>query len=1031
MTMSRYLAAAVGPLLVGSYLIAPPAQAVTSVSEVDAPVSEQNYIVELGRGTSVAEMVDRTDVSKQDVESKQSGPVFKGAVVSLTPAEAQELADEPGVRQVVPDTPVAISGDAVTWGQDRSDQRSGLDGSYTPPGDGSGVHVYVIDTGIDVDHPEFAGRMGAGYDATGGNDPDDCNGHGTHVAGTVGSSVYGLADQVTLHPVKALYCSGSGWTSDIVESLNWVAANAPAKSVVNMSLGGGANSLLDATVADVVAAGIPVVAAAGNDTTDACNASPAGAAEAITVGASTSTDAFAGFSNYGTCVDLFAPGLSIPSTKLGGTGGTGMSGTSMAAPHVAAAAAIYWSVFPEATATQIVSGIDEWATTGKLSNLPAGSPDKLLYVRFDGSNPPAPDPDPDPEPEPEPVDLGGDSRSSATLVDIPGSWFDTIHSNSDVDWYTFPIGRAGSVSVTLDNLPTDYDLEVTTPSGAYTSNRGGTTSDSVSFTTSTEHVGQSVFIKVYPYSSPVTSANYRLSVACEGSCVPEVPDAPTVSAVDSGDASALVTWTAPASDGGSVITDYEYRLNGAGGWVSLATTGTSATITGLTNGTTYGVQVRAVNAVGAGAASNSRDVFPVKPGIRSVSGSLTTSDGIAMSGVDVLAVSVDDSLESTVTTNSQGQFTVTATTHTDTRLVLSHDSFGMPEALLRPQDARADLTLPQEHRTTVIVTDKDGHRVTNAQVEPSQRFSWSLTGSLWPQSGAVDGWLPGRTGGTTDSDGRSVLSGFGPLPAGQKLARVSAVISPGTTQSTTVTTDQATGADPYRQVAGAVLPYLPTVDATGANGAVQVTSKDGTAIAGAHMELVPVLSSDTRERPAEGAVVATATTGSDGVAKFDTSALTPGLYRAKAVELTMRTIDLNVKTAVDPPVSDPDSGSSTDPDDGRTTTDPEDEQTKAAQVTVKSAAKKTRLKIDVDPDDVTGQWRVVLQKKTKKSGWKKVTRVVTVKSKKAKRVKARKLKTRGDRHRLVVDPKKGTYRVLVRADHGYSSAVSQTIRLRG
>jgi len=378
----------------------------TSPSQADAQESvtaQQDYLVELGNGTSVAEMIDRTDVRKRDIEDKQSGPIFTGAVVNLTPAEAQDLANEPGVREVVPDTPVTISGDAATWGQDRSDQRSGRDGSYTPPGDGSGVHVYVIDTGIDLDHPEFAGRIGDGYDATGGDNFDDCNGHGTHVAGTVGSNVYGLAKQATLYPVKALSCDGYGSTSKVIQSLNWIATNAAAKSVVNMSLGGSANSFLDAKVAEVVAQGIPVVAAAGNDTADACSQSPARAAAAITVGASTSSDTVSGFSNYGTCLDLFAPGSSIRSTRVGQTGGVSYSGTSMASPHVAAAVAIYWSVFPGANASQIATGIQEWATTGELSSTPAGSPNRLLYVRFDGSNPPAPEPAPAPDPAPEPA----------------------------------------------------------------------------------------------------------------------------------------------------------------------------------------------------------------------------------------------------------------------------------------------------------------------------------------------------------------------------------------------------------------------------------------------------------------------------------------------------------------------------------------------------------------------------------------------------------------------------------------------------
>ena len=239
------------------------------------------------------------------------------------------------------------------WGLDRTDQRAlPLDDSYTLPFNvtGSNVHVYVIDTGINADHTEFAGRVGEGMDFASDPDdeiPDDCNGHGTHCAGTVLGTNFGVAPGATLHGVKVLNCGGSGSFGDVISGMEWVADNHElmhpgTQAVVSMSLGGGFSQAVNDAVDKLVDAGITTVVAAGNSNTDACTSSPASAPRAITVGATASDDKRAGFSNYGRCVDIFAPGVGIKSAWIGGDNAENtISGTSMATPHVAGVAALY------------------------------------------------------------------------------------------------------------------------------------------------------------------------------------------------------------------------------------------------------------------------------------------------------------------------------------------------------------------------------------------------------------------------------------------------------------------------------------------------------------------------------------------------------------------------------------------------------------------------------------------------------------------------------------------------------------------
>ena len=321
-----------------------------------------------------------------------------GTIVELaSEKQAEKLAEHPMVQLVEENGlvhAVATQSNA-TWGLDRIDQRDlPLSTTYTYDTTASNVNAYIIDTGILTTHTQFGGRAVHGIDTV-DNDSNatDCNGHGTHVAGTVGGSTYGVAKGVRLIGVRVLNCSGSGTNAGVIAGVDWVTANHVEPAVANMSLGGGASSAVDTAVQNSINAGVTYVVAAGNDNVNACNSSPARVGAAVTVGSTTSSDARSSFSNYGSCLDVFAPGSSITSAWYTSTSATNtISGTSMASPHVAGVAALYLAANPSATPSQVASAITSTATTGKVTNAGTGSPNRLVYslLTGGGGEPPPP-----------------------------------------------------------------------------------------------------------------------------------------------------------------------------------------------------------------------------------------------------------------------------------------------------------------------------------------------------------------------------------------------------------------------------------------------------------------------------------------------------------------------------------------------------------------------------------------------------------------------------------------------------------------
>ncbi|MFJ2815934.1 S8 family peptidase [Streptomyces sp. NPDC087294] len=344
------------------------------------------YIVTLKPGRVPGEILRALGITPRYTYAR----ALNGFAATLDPLVLRAVRTDPAVAAVeenstvsVPASPedTAVRAPAASWGLDRIDQRNlPLDGEFTTQGHGAGASAYILDTGIDFGHEQFGGRAVPGFDAVGdGRNGLDCQGHGTHVAGTVAGRTYGVAPQAALVAVRVLDCTGNGDKAQTIAGLDWVAQHAHRPAVLNASVGEERSQALNDAFTALSDQGVLPVVAAGNDAVDACTASPASADRVVTVASSDRDDRQSSFSNWGRCVTLYAPGRSIVSAKLGG-GSTTLSGTSMATPHVTGVAALYAAQHPAATPADLTAFLTTTATPGVLTDVHAGTPDKLLFT---------------------------------------------------------------------------------------------------------------------------------------------------------------------------------------------------------------------------------------------------------------------------------------------------------------------------------------------------------------------------------------------------------------------------------------------------------------------------------------------------------------------------------------------------------------------------------------------------------------------------------------------------------------------------
>jgi hypothetical protein len=542
------------------------------LSDTDIDLRDRYIVVFKKSVGNVDELVDQMTRGNGSTVHYRYRHAIKGFCATIPPQALEGIQRNPNVDYIEADGPMfanpsqSLPSNGSLWGLDRIDQRDRpLDYIYIYPNTASEVTAYIIDTGIRYDHVEFGGRAVFGYDAFGGTGADG-NGHGTHVAGTVGGVNVGVAKGVALVAVRVLNDRGSGTTSGVIAGVDWVANNHVDPAVANMSLGGGASTSLDQAVANAVGAGVTFVVAAGNDNKSACNYSPAREPSAITVGSTTSSDARSSFSNFGSCLDLFAPGSSIYSAyKNSSSSYATLSGTSMASPHVAGVVALYLEANTSATPAQVATAITGNATSGKVTSAGTSSPNLLLYNGFIGGGTPSGPNAP----------TGLSASYSSPNINL--SWTD--NSTDETGFY----------------------IERSVNGGLYAQ---------IAFVSAnaTTYADGSGFTSGYTYAYRVRAYNTNGNSAyCDPASVTFEPAAPTMSSVLSSEitsSSITVRW-------GDVFGETSYVVerspdgNTWGNATTLAAGTTSYNWTGLTPDTEYYFRVKAVNAGGSSSWSNS------------------------------------------------------------------------------------------------------------------------------------------------------------------------------------------------------------------------------------------------------------------------------------------------------------------------------------------------------------------------------------------------------------------------------------------
>ena len=568
---------------------------VASMARADQDESEGSYIVVMRSSDDLAG--EEAVISRSGGRTEQRfSHAINALSVRVKHSDASRLRNDPNVLSVELDQPMyALDTQSPTpsWGLDRIDQRSlPLNSTFTASAKGAGVDAYIVDTGIYATHSEFTGRLSAGFTAIAdGNGTVDCNGHGTHVAGTTAGTTYGIAKSATLIPVRVLDCTGSGSTTGVIAGLDWIITNhvAGKPAVANMSLGGGANTALDTAVQNVINDGVVMAVAAGNSSTNACNSSPSRAPNAITVGATgafnfgETTDSRSGYSNFGTCLDIFAPGTDIVSSWMGSTTATNtISGTSMATPHVAGVAAVLFGRYPTSTPAQIAAMLRTSATPNVVLAAGTGSPNYLLYLDPLGGPIVAPPP---------PTPVAPSAPTGITITPSTGSLS-----------VRFTAGAAGTSPITTYK----YSLDGGT---TWATRQSGTTASPIAITGLVNGTTYSVSIRAVSLVSDGT-ASTPVSAT-----LPNAPAIPTIgSASANAGRSATVRWTL-GSNGGSAITSHVVTayLNGSGTAAKTVTvngaTSVSTSVTGLTIGGSYTFKVQARNAYGNSALSSASNAI--------------------------------------------------------------------------------------------------------------------------------------------------------------------------------------------------------------------------------------------------------------------------------------------------------------------------------------------------------------------------------------------------------------------------------------